>query len=102
MALFDPHPPHSVLRPLMFQRWQCLTFLHWRYPAEAIKTLLPSGLELEKFDGTAWIAVTPSLVASLRPPALPALPWLSSFPETNVRTYVRGPDGERGVWFFAL
>jgi uncharacterized protein YqjF (DUF2071 family) len=35
-------------------------------------------------------------------PFMPAVPWISSFPETNVRTYVRGPDGKRGVWFFTL
>src|SRR5262249_22314243 len=32
----------------------------------------------------------------------PAVPWASFFPETNVRTYVRGPDGRSGVWFFSL
>jgi hypothetical protein len=41
-------------------------------------------------------------VTGLRPPCLPALPWISRFPEMNVRTYVRGPDGERGIWFFSL
>ena len=38
----------------------------------------------------------------LHAPFLPALPWISQFPETNVRTYVRGPDGEPGIWFFTL
>ena len=30
------------------------------------------------------------------------MPWLSNFPETNVRTYVRAPDGTTGVWFLSL
>ena len=47
-------------------------------------------------------ALTPFLLKGLRPPFVPALPWISHFPEMNVRTYVRGTDGEPGVWFFTL
>jgi hypothetical protein len=86
----------------MFQRWQWLTFLHWRYDPEIIRPLLPQDIELDTFDGAVWVGLTPFLLAGLRPPFGPALPWLSRFPETNVRTYVRGRDGERGVWFFTL
>jgi uncharacterized protein len=86
----------------MFQGWRSLTFLHWRYPPDVIRRLLPSNLELDTFDGAAWIGLTPFIVAGLRPPWLPALPWISQFPEMNVRTYVRGPGGERGIWFFSL
>lgn len=86
----------------MFQRWRWLTFLHWRYHPQAIKHLLPSDLTLDTWDGAAWVGVTPFLLTGLRPPYTPALPWLSRFPETNVRTYVRGPDGEGGIWFFTL
>ncbi|MGI8958983.1 MAG: YqjF family protein [Bryobacteraceae bacterium] len=46
--------------------------------------------------------LTPFLLKGLRPPFAPALPWISHFPEMNIRTYVRGPDGEPGVWFFTL
>lgn len=86
----------------MFQRWRFLTFLHWRYEANAIRSLLPKQITLDTFDGAAWIGLTPFLLTGLRAPFFPALPWLSRFPETNVRTYVRGPDGEPGVWFFTL
>jgi uncharacterized protein YqjF (DUF2071 family) len=86
----------------MFQTWQSLTFLHWRYDPDAIRRLLPSQLTLDTFDGVAWIGLTPFLLTNLRPPFVPAFPWISRFPETNVRTYVRGPDGERGIWFFTL
>ncbi len=87
---------------VMFQGWNRLTFLHWRYPPEAIRCLLPTNIELDTFDGAAWIGLTPFVVTGLRPPGLPALPWISHFPEMNVRTYVQGPDGERGIWFFSL
>ena len=86
----------------MFQRWRFLTFLHWRYPPEIIRALLPAAIALDTFDAAAWVGLTPFLLTDLRPPWAPALPWISQFPETNVRTYVRGPDGEPGVWFFTL
>ncbi len=86
----------------MFQWWKRITFLHWRYPPAIISSLLPPGLELDTFDGAAWVGLTPFLLSGLRPPGFPAFPWISRFPEMNVRTYVRGPDGERGIWFFTL
>jgi len=88
--------------PLMIHHWRRLTFLHWRYPAEVVQARLPRGLEVEAFDGVAWVGLVPFLMDGVRPPGLPALPWLSRFPETNVRTYVRGPDGRTGIWFLSL
>lgn len=86
----------------MLQRWQSLTFLHWKYQPAVIRALLPPQVTLDTFEGAAWVGLAPFLVSDLRPPWFPRVPWLSHFPETNVRTYVRGPDGERGVWFFTL
>jgi uncharacterized protein YqjF (DUF2071 family) len=98
----DPDPQERVRRPVMYQRWSWLTFLHWRCDPKEIRPLIPSGLELDTFHGSAWIGVTPFLMEGLRPPGIPPLPWLSRAPETNVRTYVRGPDGRFGIWFFSL
>jgi len=98
----SPYAPLTIRRPLMLQRWLNLTFLHWRYPPAVIRALLPSQLQLDAFDGSAWVALTPFQLTGLRLPYLPALPWISHFAETNVRTYVRGPDGQPGVWFFTL
>jgi uncharacterized protein YqjF (DUF2071 family) len=93
-------PP--VEHPIMIQRWRRFTFLHWRYPPDAIQPLLPPGLTVESCDGSAWVGVLPFRMEGVRAPGVPALPWLSQFPETNVRTYVRGPDGRAGIWFFSL
>ena len=98
----SPYPPYPIKRPVMFQTWRSLTFLHWAYKPAVIEPLLPKGLELDTFNGAAWVALTPFLLTNLHPPMVPALPWLSRFPETNVRTYVKGPDGRPGVWFFTL
>jgi hypothetical protein len=86
----------------MRQTWRALTFLHWRYEPDAIRRTLPAGLTLDTFDGSAWVGLVPFELADVAPPGLPAMPWLSRFPETNVRTYVLGPDGVPGVWFFTL
>lgn len=86
----------------MYQSWNNITFLHWRYDPAVIQGLIPSVLEVETFDGSAWVSITPFLLENLRAPLLPALPWLSRTPETNVRTYVTGPDGKPGIWFFSL
>jgi uncharacterized protein YqjF (DUF2071 family) len=41
-------------------------------------------------------------VRGMRPPFLPPLPGLSSFHELNLRSYVRLPGHEPGVFFFSL
>ena len=97
MPVMEPVP-----RPVILQSWRHLTFLHWRYPARALQPLLPKGLEIETCDGSAWLGIVPFYLRGLRPPSAPPLPWLSGFPETNCRTYVRGPDGRSAVWFFSL
>jgi uncharacterized protein YqjF (DUF2071 family) len=90
-----------VRTPIMLQAWRNITFLHWRCEPRAIARFLPDGLEPDVHDGSAWYSVTPFFL-EVRPPGVPALPWLSHSPETNVRTYVRGPDARRAIWFFSL
>jgi uncharacterized protein YqjF (DUF2071 family) len=64
--------------------------------------MLPAGLSVETFDGSAWIGLTPFLMEGVRAPLVPAVPWLSRFPEINVRTYVRDDRGRAGIWFLSL
>jgi uncharacterized protein YqjF (DUF2071 family) len=96
-----PQPP-IVRRPVMYQHWRELTFLHWRYPVADVQALLPDGLVAQEFDGSAWVGLVPFLMDRVRAPFVPPAPWLSRFPETNVRTYVTAPDGTEGIWFFSL
>ncbi|QSB13127.1 DUF2071 domain-containing protein [Natronosporangium hydrolyticum] len=86
----------------MRQHWRWLTFLHWRYPAETVQALLPPGLRVQTYDGSAWVGLIPFLMDRVRLLGGPPLPGLSRFPETNVRTYVHGPDGRTGIWFCSL
>jgi uncharacterized protein YqjF (DUF2071 family) len=83
------------------QRWRDLLFAHWPLPPERVRPLVPAELELDCHDGSAWITVIPFLIAESRPAGLPSVLSLA-FLETNVRTYVRGPDGEPGIHFFSL
>ncbi len=93
---------HPVTRPLMYQNWMRVTFLHWRYAAAEVQRLLPRQLQVEMFDGSAWVGLVPFEILELRLAGTPAIPWLGFFRETNVRTYVTDPDGRPGVWFFSL
>ena len=81
--------------------WVDVAFLHWRVDADALRKLLPSSVELETFDGSAWLGVVPFLMTGVRLRGVPPLPRLSTFPELNVRTYVTRDD-RPGVWFFSL
>jgi uncharacterized protein YqjF (DUF2071 family) len=86
----------------MYQSWNWLTFLHWQYPPETIQAILPEGLTVDQYDDDAWVGLVPFQVNGLRLPMMRAIPWISSFPETNVRTYVRDANGDRGLWFLSL
>ena len=78
----------------MLQTWRRLTFLHWPYEPSLVQPLLPSSLTLDTFEGAGWVGLVPFEIHNL---------WgIPHFPETNVRTYVIGPDGSRAVWFFSL
>jgi uncharacterized protein len=91
-----------VRRPVIYQTWSWLAFLHWSYPPAVVQRLLPAGLRVHDFDGRAWVGLTPFVLGDLRTPVAPVPPWFARFPETNVRTYVVGPDGRDGLWFFSL
>lgn len=93
--------PDPVARPLMVQRWTDVTYLHWPVAPADVARLLPPGLDPDTLDGSAWVGLVPFVMRDLTLPGFPAVPWLSEFAETNVRTYVVGPAGP-GVWFCSL
>lgn len=95
-------PEERVAWPVAHQRWQTLTFLHWAYDPADVQRLLPSGLEVHTYGGSAWVGLTPFVLADFHPPAVPAIPGLSTFPETNLRTYVVDSNGVDGLWFLSL
>lgn len=92
---YGPEPAETVRVPVMLHEWRELTFLHWPYDPAEVQRLLPPGFTVETRDDRAWVGLVPFRMR-LR------MPVPQSFPETNVRTYVTGPDGRTGVWFFSL
>jgi uncharacterized protein YqjF (DUF2071 family) len=84
------------------QTWEDLLFAHWKVPAADVREQVPAGLEVETFDGSAWVGIAPFRLSGLRARGTLPLPRISEFLELNVRTCVRGSDGRPGVWFFNL
>jgi len=91
-----------LVKPVMRQAWRDLTFLHWRFAPEMVRPLVPPQLQLDLWDGAAWVGLVPFAIEGLTHPRAPVIPWISNFLETNVRTYVVDREGRRGVWFFSL
>src|SRR4051794_33034989 len=86
---------------LLRMRWLNLLFAHWTVDPEQVRRLLPPTLELDLRDGAAWLGVVPFTMTDVAPRGVPAIPRFSTFPEINVRTYVRH-RGLPGVWFISL
>jgi uncharacterized protein YqjF (DUF2071 family) len=97
-----PLPPGPWV---MHQTWHDLLFAHWPVPVAMLRPLIPASLDIDTFDGTAWVGVVPFHMTGVRLRGTPPLPAIGAFPELNVRTYVL-PRGETekkpGVWFFSL
>src|ERR1044071_6473413 len=84
-------------------RWHDLLVMRWPVKADRLRERVPPGLEIDTFDGSAWLGVVPFTMSGVRHRLLPPLRRLSAFPELNVRTYVRERGaGRGGVWFFSL
>ena len=91
-----PNRPHTIS-----QEWRELTFMHWKVDSKRLQPHLPDGLEIDLFEGEAYVGVIPFIMKNVRPRRLPAVPGISTFAEFNVRTYVV-KDGQAGVFFLTL
>jgi uncharacterized protein YqjF (DUF2071 family) len=101
----DAASPREVKRTTLpvvgYQRWHEILFLHWEVAPHAIRSRVDPRLELDLFDGRAYVSLTPFTMRGARLRALPPLPTLTNFHELNLRTYVRRA-GVPGLWFFSL
>jgi uncharacterized protein len=89
-------------RPVMREIWRHLGFLHWPVAVGAIARLLPPGLEVDTFDGVAYVGIVPFTIPLTRTAFFPGLPLAPAFHEINLRTYVHRAGRDPGVWFFSL
>lgn len=85
----------------MKQIWNRLLFAHWPIEPDAVRRLIPNGLELDTYEGKAWLGIVPFHMSGARFKYMPPVPFASEFPELNVRTYVTAND-KPGVTFFSM
>ena len=99
----DDHLPFPVPSRsfAISQEWRDLTFMHWKVDPKLLEQHLPDGLEIDFFDGEAYVGVIPFMMKNVHPKGLVPLPGISTFAEFNVRTYVV-KDGHHGVFFLSL
>jgi len=95
-----PEPPPD-LPWIMVQNWENVFFISWSLPAETIRPLVPGKMEIDTYDGHAWLSQLPMHMVGLHLRDLPPIPGTATFPEINLRTYVRVND-EPGVFFFSI
>jgi len=86
---------------IMTQSWHDLLFAHWPIDRRMLQEQVPPGLTIDVFDGQAWLGVIPFHMTNVAPRGVPSIPFVSAFPELNVRTYVTR-DGKPGIFFFSL
>jgi uncharacterized protein len=101
--ILKSHRPYPVVsnRWTSLQTWRNLLFAHWEVKASELRQLVPRELELDLFEGKAYIGIVPFEMTNVRPRFMPALPFISTFPELNVRVYVNH-NGKQGVYFLSL
>ncbi|MCP8969881.1 YqjF family protein [Ectobacillus ponti] len=86
---------------IMKQVWSDLLFMHIPVDEADVIHRIPPGLELDTYDGQAWIGIVPFEMKGIHPRGLPAVPYVSQLFELNVRTYVKH-GSKSGVYFFSL
>lgn len=86
---------------VMTQRWRNVLFIHWPIAPSELRPFIPSPLEIDTFQGNAWIGIVVFQMEGIHPFGFKHLSVTPSFPEINVRTYVIYHN-EPGVYFLSL
>ncbi|WP_406830179.1 DUF2071 domain-containing protein [Pedococcus sp. KACC 23699] len=100
--LLDPQGPPLPTRQIMSQWWRDIAFLHWPVEPALLAPLLPPGVRPDEFDGAAWVGLIPFRMVDAGVFRGGPVPWLGTFPETNVRVYSVDDRGRHGVTFLSL
>ncbi|MEH7125174.1 DUF2071 domain-containing protein [Bacillus sp. JJ1532] len=85
----------------MRQTWRDLLFIHWPIPSEKLRKHIPASLEIDTFNGSAWLGIIVFVMDGIYPRGLPNISILPKFQEINVRTYVKC-NGKSGIYFLSL
>ena len=81
----------------MTQVWENVLFAHWSLPMEVVRKHIPAELEVDTFNGEAWVGVILFKMNGFKLRFTP-FRYPFSFPEINLRTYVK--VNERPAIFF--
>jgi uncharacterized protein YqjF (DUF2071 family) len=84
-----------------FQEWQDTLMIHWPVDPDAIGYRLPKGIDLDVFDGTAWVSLVIFTVDNLHIRHTAAPGFLRTFHEINLRTYVK-KNGLPGIYMLSV
>ena len=103
----DPEPltptsPRPVRTTVLRQAWLDLAFVHWTMDPDVVTPLLPDGVRPDVLDGTTQVGLVAFRMRDIGIGRSPAIPYLGSFAETNVRLYTVDEAGRRGVFFLSL
>ncbi|SEG83950.1 hypothetical protein SAMN04489712_116109 [Thermomonospora echinospora] len=94
--------PGAITNPLLTQSWLDLAFVHWAVDPQDVEPLLPAGAVPDTLDGVTYVGLVAFRMHRVGWFRLPGLPYLGTFPETNVRLYSVDGHGRRGVVFRSL
>lgn len=84
-----------------YQEWNKAVFLHWKVDFDALRKLVPAGLEIDLFEGNAWVSLVAFTMEKIRPRNLPYFSPVSDFDEINIRTYIKSGN-KTGVYFLSI
>lgn len=84
-----------------YQEWNDVIFLHYKVEKEALLAFVPKDLNLEIYEGSAWISLVAFTMEKVRPKYLPPFGPISNFYELNIRTYVT-TGKKSGVYFLSI
>jgi len=84
-----------------YQEWNDVIFLHYEVALEDLLTFVPKDLNIDLYEGRAWISLVAFTMEKVRPKYLHPFPPISNFYELNVRTYVSS-NNKAGVYFLSI
>ena len=97
-----PAAPELRRPRILRQRWLDLTFLHWAVEPADVAHFFPPGTRPDTFEGRTYVGLVPFRMVDTGLPHGPAVPYVGTFLETNVRLYSVDEAGRRGVVFLSL
>jgi uncharacterized protein YqjF (DUF2071 family) len=84
-----------------YQEWNKAIFLHWEVDYDELRKYVPAALEIDLFEGKAWVSLIAFSMEKVRPRNLPYFPLVSNFDEVNIRTYIKSGK-KTGVYFLSM